>query len=355
MLSVSCLASHAQKFVWDADFDYKFDNREYASMKNPYTSATYFSVRLTPEIGLEWGKGMKRHRIMAGADVIIDFGTNSQRIPEMVLYYNYIRRGDATTFGVWAGRFPRTNMIGTYSNAFFSEYVTYYDSNLDGLLINYAGHNGYVELVCDWNSMYAADRREKFMIFSSGLLNRGRLYGGYNFSMFHHSVSGTEKGVVDNLLIYPYIGFDMSYWPTLFPTLYIQAGWLQAFQNDRVYVGKYVTPGGFQLEARAETRWGFGVYETLYLGGNLMPYYYSTLPDQPVYGDGLYFGEPFYRTEDGIYNRLEIYWKRNFTSDISLKISSVHHYDGNSWGWQQLLELQVKISDRMFKHRRPRE
>ncbi len=80
-----------------------------------------------------------------------------------------------------------------------------------------------------------------------------------------------------------------------------------------------------------------------------MPYYESTVAGQPAYGPGLYSGEPFYRTDKGIYDRLEVYWKHKFGSDIALKVSAVQHYDGDGWGWQQKLELQVYLSDRMFK------
>jgi len=219
----------------------------------------------------------------------------------------------------------------------------------------YTGSHGYVELVLDWNSMLVGDQREKFSIFSAGRLNYGAFYGGYNARMYHHAGSETVRGVVDNILIYPFAGADFTHYLPQFSALYFQVGWLQTFQNDRAYVGRYVTPGGIQLEARVE-RWGFGIYNSLYLGGNLMPYYESTVAGQPAYGQGLYTGEPFYRTDKGIYDRLEIYWTHKFLSDIALTVSAVQHYDGDGWGWQQKLELQIYLSDRMFRNfRKPSE
>lgn len=331
----------AQRFLWSVDFDYQFNNKEYANSALA-ESVTYYGARLTPQVGLGWESG---NALMVGVDLLNDFGTGISDIStEMVVYYRY---KNAKT-GVYAGRFPRRNMIGVYSNAFFSDYISYYDSNLDGFLFNYQAKRGYVEVAFDWNSMLADNVREKFMIFSAGRLDVGPAYGGYNVSMYHHAGSKTVSGVVDNILIYPFLGVDFTKFAPRFSNLYFQVGWLQTFQNDRAYVDKFVTPGGVQFEARVE-RWGFGIYNTLYLGGNLMPYYASTVTGQPDYGNGLYPGDPFYRTNKGIYNRLELYWQRDFKSNISLKISSVHHYDGQSWGWQQLAELQIYLFQDMFK------
>ena len=77
---------------------------------------------------------------------------------------------------------------------------------------------------------------------------------------------------------------------------------------------------------------------------------------QPAYGAELYPGELFYRTTAGVYNRLEIYWSHCFPSGVAFKVASVHHYDGHGWGWQQRIELQVPLSDKMFrKHPRPKD
>lgn len=338
----------AQRFLWNADFDFRFDNKEYASVKNDL-SVTNFTVRLTPQIGIGWGKE-GRHALLAGIDLLNDFGKDTYVSRQMICYYRYTD----TNYGVWFGRFPRRNLIGTYSNAFFSDYVSYYDSNLDGLAAHYVNEHGYVELVLDWDSMLADNQREKFMIFSAGQGSLGAFYGGYNMSMYHHAGSVQERGVVDNILLYPYAGADFAKYAPAFAALYLQVGWLQSFQNDRRYIGHFVKPGGLQVEARIQ-RWGFGIYNTLYLGDNLMPYYTGTVDGQPDYGGGLYKGEPFYRTDHGIYNRLELYWQHMFGSAVAFKVSSIHHYDGSGWGWQQQLELEVYLSEKMFRHPRPVE
>lgn len=336
----------AQRFLWDVDFDFRFDNREYDATTTA-RSETLFGVRLTPEVGLGWGKG---NAVMVGLDLFSDFGTTTDISRQMIVYYRY--RDDR--FDVHFGRFPRRHLLGDYSQAFFSDWVDFYDSNLDGLMANWRGRHGYVELAFDWNGKIGAGTREKFQILSAGRLQYGAFYGGYNASMYHFSCSFEEPGVVDNILVYPFAGADFRTYLPAFSKLYLQVGWLQSFQRDRVYVGRFVTPGGMQVELGIE-RWGFGIYNTLYLGAGLMPYYDSVVEGQPVYGEELYFGDPFYRTTSGIYNRLELYWNHRFRSGVTFKVASVHHYDGTGWGWQQKIELQVPLSDKMFrKHPKPK-
>ena len=65
--------------------------------------------------------------------------------------------------------------------------------------------------------------------------------------MYHHAGSETVRGVVDNILIYPFAGADFTHYLPQFSALYFQVGWLQTFQNDRAYVGRYVTPGGIPV------------------------------------------------------------------------------------------------------------
>ena len=128
LLLCSATAS-AQRFLWNVDFDFKFDNKEYADVEHD-ASVTNFTARLTPQIGLGWGRG---NALMVGVDFLNDMGRNTYVAREMIVYYKY----QDDRFGVYFGRFPRRNLIGTYSNAFFSDYISYYDSNLDGLMGQY--------------------------------------------------------------------------------------------------------------------------------------------------------------------------------------------------------------------------
>lgn len=329
--------ARAQEFLWEIDFDSRFDNREYGS---PIAAdGTIFGARLSPQVGLGWGRG---NSIMGGVDLRVDFGQGEFSEPEGVLYYNYNMNG----YRAFAGVFPRKNMMGDYINAFFSDSMRFYDNNIEGVLLQYGGRRGYLEFGCDWNSKVSGDRHEKFMIFTAGHIRFGSFHMGFAQNMYHHAGSETVRGVVDNILLYPYVGAEIGRSVNL-TTLLLRVGWVQSFQNDRRYVDRYVSPGGVQIDLRAE-KWGVGIANSLYLGDNLMPYYTATVAGQPSYGDGLYYGDPFYRTDSGVYNRLEIYWHPVSNDNIDLHVGSVFHFDGSRVGWQQVLSLRVSLFDGMF-------
>ena len=101
------------------------------------------------------------------------------------------------------------------------------------------------------------------------------------------------------------------------------------------------------MEIKAQ-KWKFGIFNTLYAGKNLMPYYMTDNPSLD-YGPGLYWGEPWYRT-NRIYDRLELYWQPLCNETMKLRVASVHHYDGHKWGWQQKVLFTVNLGQhRVFK------
>lgn len=319
-----------QKPIWNVDFLTEFDNREYGGENPIARSQTIFGSRLTPQLGVEWGK----NKLVAGTNVIFEFGADPFEVnPDLLLYYNY----DSEKYKAYVGAFPRTKMLGQFSTAFFNDSIRFFDNNLEGFMLQYTGKRGFFELGLDWNSRQASEVREKFMIYSAGQINRGLFYAGYALTVYHHAGSAEVDGVVDNILVQPYVGVNLSH-KTFLDSLNIQGGYLQAMQNDRRYEGKYVRPGGAVIDITVE-KYGFGIYNSLYLGKGIMPYYM-------YYGTGLYSGDPFYRTDK--YNRLEVYWQQFRKGDINLKVSSVHHYDGEKWNWQQLLTFNVNINRRTF-------
>ena len=79
------------KAVYEVDFDMNFDNREF--YKSAFSeSMTIFGARLTPTVGLtiQQEEGT-RHSVMAGIDVMKDFGspmaTPKELLKEPTLYY----------------------------------------------------------------------------------------------------------------------------------------------------------------------------------------------------------------------------------------------------------------------------
>ena len=342
-------------FAYDLNFDMQFDNREF--YKSAYTSSmTIFGTRITPSVGvaLEQKNGA-RHRMMVGIDVLKNFGAandNSELFKEMTLYYNVQKQLGKTGFEMVAGVFPRRFAEGSYSQAFYSDSLRFYDNNLEGLLLKFSRPKAHFEVGCDWMGRYDTYRRERFQIFSAG---EGQVLPfmsiGYAASLYHFSCSGVSDGVVDNALVNPYMRFDLASKANL-QTLSVRLGWLQALQNDRAHVGHYVFPGGAEVVMEVQ-KWNVGVKNDMFIGKNMMPYYNTIDNAGYKYGSLLYMGSPFYRVWDngrdgvGLADRLEIYYAPKFGAPyLDLKVSAIFHFDAEKYcGCRQMVSLNFNLEE----------
>ncbi len=334
------LPTSAQQFLWSADFDFNFDNREFAELSVP--SQTLFGTRLTPQIGMGWGKG--EHALMIGTDITKTFGRDTRfcENPELTLYYAYRGR----QFSATAGAFPRKMLLGDYSGVIASDSVHFYDKNLDGLLLQYRNTGGFVELGVDWDGVYSVEEREKFRLFSAGEYTRRIFTCGYTASVYHFAGRVGVPGVVDNIVIQPYVGAKFEHLLPL-DRLTLTAGWIQTYQWDRRSGEKSVFPHGGEVRLRAE-KWHIGIDSRLYIGNNLMPYFTR-------YGGELYAGERFYAMEGGasrLYNRTELYYDHTWWSDavpVSLHAGFSLHFIAGKVVNSQLIRLSVALDNRRLK------
>lgn len=368
-MSCACTSLYAQKFAYDVDLDFNFDNREY-DHSSFAESMTIFSVRLTPAIGLDLDtKDGSNHDIMIGIDIMKDFGAspvspeihpdpsseelskkqnNWDLFRELVLYYKWTKKIKKTDFSLTAGIFPRKFSKSRYSTAFFSDSLRFYDNNYEGLLLSFGRPEAHYEIGCDWMGKYGVDRRERFMIFSAGEARPADLLTlGYSAYLYHFAGAENVQGVVDNALINPYIGLDFSKMARM-QELYFSLGWLQSMQNDRRNVGKYVFPGGGECNIRLRN-WNVGIDNRFFYGTDMMPYYNREDAAGCKYGNLLYQGDPFYRIKEngakgwGIYDRLEVYYQPKISDFLSLKVSVVLHFNQGFSGWQQCFGLNFNL------------
>ena len=356
-------------FDYDVDYEMNFDNREY--YRSDFSkSMTIFGARLTPTVGLERLSvdSTSSHRLMAGIDVMKDFGAspisenlaggvtdetlgslnNLTLLKEVVMYYNLETKGD-TWLSLYAGIFPRNKMNGRYSQAFFSDSLKFYDNNLEGLLVQINRPKTSFEVGCDWMGQYGTARRERFMIFSSSdNIVTPWLTFGYSGYMYHYANSQQVRGLVDNILINPYVRFDLTGYFDL-QCFSMTFGWLQALQHNRKHVGYYVFPGGghFDLEIR---KWDVSVKNMLYCGTDLMPYYNAKDEGGFKYGNNLYFGDPFFRVYDddtskaGLYDRLEVCYESRVGWILRMKVGAVFHFNNFHYsGCQQVVCLKASF------------
>ena len=329
------LTSSAQAFEWDVHFQTRFDNREHART-NLATSRTIFGSVLSPTIGVSWGQGSK---FMAGIELFAEFG-NAEWLhnPTPIAYYNY--KDDH--FGAYAGIFHRSALKGTYANTIFSSSYTFYNQLIRGTLLQYQGKYGNIELGLDWTGLFnkATTTRECFRVFSAGRFKIPYFYAGYSAQMFHLAKSGTgAKGVVDNIMIIPYVGVDIT--PAVpLDKFYVQLGWQQSIQRDRTVSKEFQTPFGGELELRLE-KWGVGILDIFYYGKNLLPFY-------GTYGSTLYTCEPYYRAPHGVMNHAELYYTAVKRDGITLKFQLKFKTDGRRMGFEQVANLNIHLNNKQF-------
>lgn len=344
------------RFAYDVDFELNFDNREY--YRSSYSrSMTVFGARLTPSIGIDVRqKDGTRHNVMLGVDIMKDFGREEslRLFRELTIYYQLRKTIGKTELTLDAGILPRRFMEGSYSTAFFSDSLRFYDSNIEGILLKFRRPHARYEVGCDWMGMIEGSRRERFMIFSSGegwvtpWMSLG--YAGY---MYHFANSEEVAGVVDNILINPYLNADFAVMTPL-QTLAIRVGWLQSFQQDRRNVGRYVFPCGAEISTDIR-KWNAGIRNTFFYGTDMMPYYNSADQGGIKYGNSLYMGDPFFRVFDdgssgwGVYDRLEAYYEPKIRNYLSIRVSAIFHFNRGYSGCQQIVSLRFNLSELLKK------
>ena len=342
-------AQQDMKLLAGAEFDTYFDNRENSGSEIGL-SGTLFSSRLTPMIGVEWEK---HNRLVFGMDMWSHFGDDTKVIAKArpQVYYQY----ESPKVRAVAGIFSREKYMGDYTELIFSDSVRFYENRVQGIMGQYRGERGFVELAADWCGMYSVESREKFRILSAGRYyfdGQERFYGGYAAQMFHYAGSERIVGcVVDNIALLPNVGarfnayFDFD----------ISLHYMQTFQRDRANEETMRAPKGVMLKVRME-KWGVYLDEQLYVGENQQPYYSSfRSPAFPFgYGGDLYSGERFFGTDDGVYNKTKIgYSKSFFSNTVNVDAYFAMQYDGKVWGNKQVVQLSVRLlKDISFKQKR---
>ena len=328
------LNGFSQKPIWGLDFLSFFDNREY---NDHYAiSQTYFGTRVTPEAGIALDDHQK---VMAGVGILFENGEKPlQQDPDYLLYYQY----NTGKFSANAGYFPRSRLMGNFPNVFLRGNFNYYQPNMSGLLLQSKSNKGFAEIGIDWNGLRTDSVRESFLLLSAGKYSVNRFYGGYHFTYFHFARAWDApetQHLVDNALVQMFVGYNFTPAHKI-DSIYAQIGYIQGAERIRG-VGTSFMPGGLYAEIFYKHK-KLGVKNSLYLGDHQMNLYNVKDEKGVAYGKRVYWNEPFFQSN--IYNRTEFFWNISETKYTTVKLSSVHQFDGDSFGWQQILTFRVKLN-----------
>lgn len=324
------LAALSIEPTWSIDFGSVFDNRE--GDDKMYEDKTFFFTTLAPEVGLRFSS---RDRIAGGAvwNQPLENGVKDGKVSP-TLYYRH--ESERWRFSI--GMFPRTQLREPLPGFLWCDSLFYFQKNIRGALVQYGRRNGFIDAYIDWRAMQTETRREAFNVVVHGEWRpKGgpMLLGGH--AMMNHLAktrhADESQHVVDNFLVNPYIGVDLS-GKSVLDSLTVKAGGLMTVERYRSR-GGWETPGGFWLDATLE--WKFlGLKNSLYAGGKLFPLYREL-------GTLLYQGESYYQTS--FYNRTDVYARvlKNKYIDLEAQLN-FNAAKGNFMFYQRLI-LNIHIGN----------
>ena len=344
--------SGRNRFAWeyDADFQYLFDNREFAYSQDAWIpSGTMNTVVFAPTVGFSVQQdGRVSHRLTAGVEFAHDMGSHvwGDLPREVLLFYDVHVRTRRGVFEGLAGVFPRRYLEGSYGEAFYSGMYRNTDRNLEGVLLKWRLTRLYAELGCDWMGRYGPDTRERFQVMSAGRWQATDwLSLGWTGSFYHYACSEKASNVVDNHLLEPWLKLDFAD-KTSWQELSLQAGALVGYQCDRAAGLNPLIPAGGEARVTVR-RWDVALQNTTYLGDDLMPYFHQLEPTGQPYATNLYFGTPCY---DGFFDLLELAWTPTLTRYLNLRLSARAYFNGEGFlGWQQIFSLRFSLD--ALRHR----
>ncbi len=312
----------AQTFVWQAGTHAFFDNEEYAH-SSVQSSQTMSGVHIVPQVGVDW---QGTHRIMAGVDVLKEFGSDLLLDRASLLaYYAF----DGEYFDFRMGAFPRRGTLDRYPRMFFQDSIANFRPAVTGLFWEYHRLHGYANVWLDWTGKQTEEQRETFFIGWSGRYNKGAFYAQHFGYMYHFAKrlnASASDPLHDNGLLLTSAGIDFSHL-TGFDRLELNAGWSCGLERNRDEDNRWYVPHGLLAELQVEFR-GMGLHNTYYRGQPQQRFY-------PQYGHALYWGDTFYRTRE--YNRTDLYVRFVQSSVVNIKLSvSFHFAEGRMYNSQSL-------------------
>lgn len=331
---LALLPARAVTPSWSVDFGSVFDNRE--GDDKMYEDKTFFFTTLAPEFSLSFTPA---DRIAGGAvwNQPLQNGVKEGTVVP-TLYYRH--EGERWKFSM--GMFPRTQLREPLPGFMWCDSLAYFQRNIRGALVQYRGADGFADAYIDWRAHQTETRREAFNIVVHGQWQpAGKVFLAGAHAMMNHFAktrhADESQSIVDNFLVNPYVGVDLSR-HTALDSLTVKAGGLVTLERFREY-GGWKTPGGFWLDMTFEWKW-LGLRNSFYAGGKLFPLYGR-------FGTLLYQGESYYQSS--MYNRTDIYARimRNEWMDLEAQLN-FNVAKGNFMFYQRLI-LNIHLGGLLSK------
>ena len=328
-------------FAYDTDFLLYFDNREYDGTPGQ-RSQTIFGVRLAPEIGVKIADSTEAvHKLMAGVSYNQPFGASWGKITvKPTIYYRIETKG----FDINLGFVPYKYLKETLPEYILSDTISYYNSNLQGALFQYESKYGFTSLMADWRGMYSYETREAFRVIATGQYKyKGLQIGGY--AMLNHLANSEQEfGVYDDIMLNPYVGFNIAEYIQPIDSFNIRIGYIGGFQRERSTETSYFTHA---VNAELFFRWRFlGLKQSVYYGNSLYPLYEKQKTT-------LNMGDPWYNSK--LYSRTDLFVYLYNNRFVNCYFSlNLHVNETGKINFQQQLIAQFNLANVFNKKDSPK-
>ena len=331
IISLFSLPASAIDPTWEVNMGSVFDNREGDEKMND--AKTFFFVTIAPEIGLKF---TSNDRIAGGAvwTQPLENGVKNGKIMP-TLYYRH--ESDSWKFSM--GLFPRTQLREPLPGFLWCDSLAYFQRNIRGALVQYNHQKGFFDAYIDWRGMQSETTREAFnIVFHGEWRPKSKTFLIGSHVMMNHLArrvnSPENEKVVDNFVVNPFVGLDLSH-NTSLDSLILKVGGVVAMERNRADNVGWRIPGGVWMDIVAE--WKFlGIKNSLYAGGKLFPEY-------GLLGTELYQGEPFYRSS--FYNRTDVYARILKNKYMNLEAQLNFNFAKNNFIFYQRLILDIHIGN----------
>lgn len=339
--AISLQAANPVKFLYDTEFSFWFDNREFDHTSLD-RSQTLFGVRLSPEIGIGISDSVGgTHRLMAGVQYIQPIGNDFREAKVLpTVYYEYGIKG----FSAHLGAIPYTHLIEPLPDLLMSDSINYFHPNIQGALFQYRSSKGFAEVLCDWRGLWTPNIREAFRVVGNGRYQYQWFFVGGMAQMNHlanYAPPTPAVGVCDDLVFYPYLGVNLG-GVTPLDSFSLRAGYVCSIERDRAAEKTYIPQGGM-LELYLNWRF-LGLKNTLYYGDCQMPLYAK-------YGSVLNQGDAMMQAR--FYDKAEIFAYMVRNSFVSCYAACNLLFIDGSFNTQQRVVAQFRLSGiKDYKHKK---
>jgi hypothetical protein len=328
------ISAFAQNFEWKAGMNYFFDNTEF--IESTLTrDQTMTGVHFTPQLGLSKDTV---HAFYIGGDLLkISGSQNFVDIIRPIAYYQQ----KTTKSLLYAGVFPRAELLNNYSDLFFQDSISYFQPTLSGIFWQLKNSSSFFNIWLDWNGHQTTVNRETFFVGVSALKQHKRFFAELQSYMFHFANTrpNTENyHLTDNILGQLSIGVNYSNRQGL-DTLLISAGVLAGMERDRFIDYGTHTPIGLVLRCNADYK-RFGIQNSFYWGNPRMVFYNQQ-------GTRLYSNNPFLRSNYYLESKwyLDVIQSQSFNGKLAIKL----HFSEGKLMNEQVFTLKASLESLVGK------